>query len=107
MGVDFGEGENNLRDLIDWYASNVNEDTRNEATTRLHLIDRLLFECLGCNREEKRIQILSASSELLDMERRYTMAIENRPTNEIEVDRAGGGLVRSETQSSIPVNSSC
>ena len=52
MGVDFSEGENNLRNLIDWYASNVSEDTRNEATTRLHLIDRLLFECLGWNRED-------------------------------------------------------
>ena len=52
MGVDFSEGENNLRNLIDWYASNVSEYTRNEATTRLHLIDRLLFECLGWNRED-------------------------------------------------------
>jgi len=52
MGVNFSEGENNLRDLITWYASPVNEHTRNEATTRLHLIDRLLFECLGWNRED-------------------------------------------------------
>jgi len=52
MGVDFNEGEENLRDLINWYSSNVNELKRNEATTRLHLIDRLVFECLGYNRED-------------------------------------------------------
>jgi len=52
MGVDFEEGEKNLRNLIDWYSKNVNDLTRNEATTRLHLIDRLLFECLGWNRED-------------------------------------------------------
>jgi len=52
MGVEFEQGEKNLRDLIDWYSTNVNEITRNEATTRLHLIDRLLFECLGWNRED-------------------------------------------------------
>jgi hypothetical protein len=52
MGVTFSEGESNLRDLINWYTSHVNEHTRNEATTRLHLIDRLLFECLGWDRED-------------------------------------------------------
>lgn len=52
MGVEYNEGEKNLRDLISWYSSNVNEQTRNEATTRLHLIDHLLFECLGWNRED-------------------------------------------------------
>ena len=52
MGVDFHEGEENLRSIIDWYSSNVNNDTLNEATTRLHLIDRLLFDCLGWNRED-------------------------------------------------------
>lgn len=52
MGVDYNEGEKNLRSLIKWYSSNVNEHTRNEATTRLHLIDHLLFECLGWDRED-------------------------------------------------------
>lgn len=50
--MEYREAEKNLHDLIDWYSSNVNEQTRNEATTRLHLIDRLLFECLGWSRED-------------------------------------------------------
>ena len=56
MGVEYQEGEKNLHDLINWYSSNVNEQTRNEATTRLHLIDRLLFDCLGWNREDCRTE---------------------------------------------------
>lgn len=51
MGVDFTEAEKNLRDLIKWYSDNAGEQTRNEATTRLHLIDRLLFGCLGWDYE--------------------------------------------------------
>lgn len=56
MGVEYEQAEENLRDLINWYSSNVNEQTRNEATTRLHIIDRLLFECLGWNREDCRAE---------------------------------------------------
>ncbi len=52
MAVSFEEAENNLRDLINCYGDNVDERTRNEATTRLQLIDRLLFECLGWDRED-------------------------------------------------------
>jgi hypothetical protein len=56
MGVEYQQGEKNLRDLINWYFNDVTEQTRNEATTRLHLIDRLLFECLGWNREDCRAE---------------------------------------------------
>ena len=52
MGSDFESAVENLEKLIEWAAQNVTETTRNEATTRLHLIDRLLFECLGWNRED-------------------------------------------------------
>jgi hypothetical protein len=39
----------NLEALASYYAEH--EGQRNEATTRLHLIDRLFFECLGWNRD--------------------------------------------------------
>jgi hypothetical protein len=35
----------NIEALYDWYKKN--EQKRNEATTRLHIIDSLFFECLG------------------------------------------------------------
>ena len=36
-----------LEALTEWAAQHESSDARNEATTRLHLIDRLLEECLG------------------------------------------------------------
>ncbi|MGB2805559.1 MAG: hypothetical protein WBD64_11770 [Candidatus Zixiibacteriota bacterium] len=41
-----------LENLSAWYKSQVNQDNRNEASTRLHLIDILLFDCLGWDRQE-------------------------------------------------------
>lgn len=52
MAVSFEQGQKNLEALVDWYKSTVSQQSRNEATTRLHLIDRLLFECLGWDRED-------------------------------------------------------
>lgn len=46
---EFESGLENIGLLADWYK--VNEAARNEATTRLQLIDRLLFECLGWQRD--------------------------------------------------------
>lgn len=40
----------NLRQLGEWYKSK--EGDRNEATTRVHLIDSLFFQCLGWERED-------------------------------------------------------
>ena len=40
----------NLGNLAQYYSDNV--DNRNEATTRLQLIDQLFFECLGWSRED-------------------------------------------------------
>ncbi len=40
----------NIQSLRDWHDQNVG--SRNEATTRLHLIDRLFFDCLAWDREE-------------------------------------------------------
>jgi len=52
MGSEYERCRENLEGLLAWYSSEVNEYNRNEATTRLHLIDRLLFECLGWKRED-------------------------------------------------------
>ena len=46
---DFESCRENIARLADWYHDN--SGTRNEATTRLHLIDRLLFDCLGWLRD--------------------------------------------------------
>lgn len=48
--MEYEDGHGNLSSLIDWANKNNDERSRNEATTRLHLIDRLFFECLGWER---------------------------------------------------------
>ncbi len=48
--MEYEDGHENLSSLIDWANKNNDERSRNEATTRLHLIDRLFFECLGWER---------------------------------------------------------
>lgn len=50
MTTDFETGRSDLEKLIEWYSSN--QGNRNEATTRLQLIDRLFFECLGWSRDD-------------------------------------------------------
>jgi hypothetical protein len=52
VGLDFESALEKLDALIAWATEHVTEVSRNEATTRLHLIDRLLFECLGWDRED-------------------------------------------------------
>ena len=42
-------GERNIQELAAWYK--LNSKSRNEATTRLHIIDRLFFDCLGWDKE--------------------------------------------------------
>lgn len=49
--MEFEEYKQNLRQLIDWNTS-TGLEARNEATTRLHLIDRLFFECLDWAKED-------------------------------------------------------
>ena len=39
-----------MGELANWYDDNIS--SRNEATTRLHLIDRIFFDCLGWNRND-------------------------------------------------------
>jgi hypothetical protein len=42
----YDQGKAALDDLIEWADANAVDDSRNEATTRLHLIDRLLIDVL-------------------------------------------------------------
>lgn len=52
MESEYETCQGNIESLLSWHESNVNEDNRNEATTRLHLIDLILFDCLGWKRED-------------------------------------------------------
>jgi len=52
VGLDYEAAREKLDDLVAWSIEHATEVSRNEATTRLHLIDRLLFECLGWDRED-------------------------------------------------------
>lgn len=54
MSVEYEAGRKNLQALAEWYADRAGD--RNEATTRLHLIDRLVFDCLGWSREDVRAE---------------------------------------------------
>lgn len=47
MPGDYETAQSKLEALSDWDQRNVCDGSRNEAATRLQLIDRLLFECLG------------------------------------------------------------
>jgi len=48
--MEYGTCLANLVDLAAWYETN--QARRNEATTRLQLIDRLFFDCLGWTRDD-------------------------------------------------------
>jgi len=50
--MEYEDGKKNLGNLIIWADQNTDKRSRNEATTRLHLIDRLFFECLGWQHED-------------------------------------------------------
>ncbi|KPL02349.1 MAG: hypothetical protein AMJ90_06130 [candidate division Zixibacteria bacterium SM23_73_2] len=52
MYKDYETSRNALQELLKWYNSHVNNHNRNEATTRLHLIDDLIFKCLGWEKED-------------------------------------------------------
>jgi hypothetical protein len=50
MTADYEKGRTNLERLIEWYKGREGE--RNEATTRLQLIDGIFFDCLGWSRHD-------------------------------------------------------
>jgi hypothetical protein len=58
MVEDYEGGRDKLERLIEWYDQRVGD--RNEATTRLHLIDTLFFECLGWPKESVEAEESSA-----------------------------------------------
>jgi hypothetical protein len=52
MAADFEMAQQKIRELVVWATANSYGLLRNEAETRLHLIDELVFGCLGWNRED-------------------------------------------------------
>lgn len=52
MANDFEQGRTELNKLADWAREHDYAGRRNEADTRLQLIDQLLFNCLGWNQED-------------------------------------------------------
>lgn len=52
--ADFELGQRNIEALATWYE--VNAKDRNEATTRLQMIDRILFDCLGWEKEHVAVE---------------------------------------------------
>lgn len=62
--TEYDAGRHALESLRDWYADK--DGSRNEATTRLHLIDRILFDCLGWSREEDTVLEEAHGSEYAD-----------------------------------------
>ena len=52
MSTAYEDGKQALDQLITWYGEQPADTDRNEATTRLHLIDTLLIDVLGWPKEE-------------------------------------------------------
>jgi len=52
MAGDYEASQEKIRELAIWANSNDYGLRRNEATTRLHLIDTLVFDCLGWDKED-------------------------------------------------------
>lgn len=50
MDSDYETCRKNLEQLVDWYSTRASQ--RNEATTRLQLIDEIFFSCLGWDKED-------------------------------------------------------
>ena len=86
MNEEYEKSRENLEKHIDWYSQNINDKNRNEATTRLHLIDTLLFDCLGWNKKNDLILEQSENGNYAD----YTLIILNKArTLIIEAKREG------------------
>ncbi len=56
MTNEYENGRQSLEELSNWYKLEINSKNRNEATTRLHLIDQILFKCLGWDKEDCRLE---------------------------------------------------
>ena len=74
MNEEYEKSRENLEKHIIWYSKNINNKNRNEATTRSHLIDTLLFDCLGWNKKDDIILEKSENGTYAD----YTLIILNK-----------------------------
>jgi GTPase SAR1 family protein len=54
MSFDYEKSRANLAELVQWYKQNMG--SRNEATTRLQLIDDLFFNCLGWSKTDVNLE---------------------------------------------------
>lgn len=50
MSAEYSDCRDKVTALVGWYEKHMAQ--RNEATTRLHIIDRLFFDCLGWDRDD-------------------------------------------------------
>jgi len=99
MGCDYESGRAKLEKLIEWYTPN--EYKRNEATTRLYLIDTLFFECLGWDKDDVVTEEYSANERvdyIFSAPRRILIVEAKREGNYFELP-AGNGRI----ECSIPV----
>ncbi len=84
MGIDFETASANVDALLAWAREHDEDLTRNEATTRLQLIDRLLIDCLGWSRE----QVVAEDR----LEGTYADYVLGRPARKLIVEAKREGL---------------
>ncbi|WP_020532035.1 hypothetical protein [Flexithrix dorotheae] len=80
--MNYEKNRENLKNLIEWNKSYQDKD-RNEATTRFHLIDRILLECLGWEKSD-----ISTEENYNGQYTDYTLSL-SRPTVILEAKREG------------------
>ncbi|MFA5865335.1 MAG: hypothetical protein WC975_11690 [Phycisphaerae bacterium] len=102
MSSEFETCRQKLEDLAIYYKNNYGK--RNEATTRLQLIDRLFFECLGWTKEDVILEesyertyadyVFSAPRKILILEAKKEGDYFELPVGKEEIDYNLGSLVR-------------
>ncbi len=92
--MSYEKGRENLINLIKW-SKNHENDKRNESTTRFHLIDTLLLECLGWEKGDIKTEE-NYNGEYTD----YTISLA-RPAVILEAKREGNYFVLPEGKKGI------
>ena len=100
---DFEQALAAIDDLAKWYSTSTAE--RNEATTRLLLIDRLFFDCLGWHKEDVEVEavlggeyadyVFSAPRQLLIVEAKREGTYFEIPAGERRIELSLAPLLRS------------
>jgi hypothetical protein len=54
--MDYEQAKSQMHKLVAWAQANESDRNRNEADTRLHLIDQLIFDCLNWRREDVHVE---------------------------------------------------